>query len=1641
MFLPRNVCVCTFHKKTFGEIRDTCINSPDVNFFHISDYKDIALQSIRLNCTLLIVDYAFLSKATVHKSFATGIPKIMLARTVTPKVLELFAREKFKDYILYHDLKNLSLKIDGLYQQLAYDLSNRKEGVLGKNTLVLESVISGLFNHLQRYFIIIIDQNYIITYCGGEEFSRRGLSAKEYLGKPISTVLAPYGGEATDLFLNAYRKAFEGTTQSLEWNTPAFSFHVKIIPVVSNDSVPQSLLVFAEDRTEIRKQEAQVIKAQSAFQQSLERITDGFVSLDNNLHYTYVNNKAGEILKMDTGEMIGKFIWDVFPDAVGSSFYYKFLESIQSGQSFYSEESYDKNDNWYGVHVYPSEDGCSIYFTNITQQIKRHNEIEEHSRFKDQLLQALPDVLYIFNISENTTEYVSESIKSALGYSKEDILIMGSNVMELLMHPDDRKSYLHQTLPLFSKADDSEVILTEYRMRDIRGNWQWFSSKESVYSRRQDGSPETIFGVATLITETRRKNILVSGENRILKMISQNHTLEVILNEVALTYDRSADSGVCSILLVDEEGKMLITIAAPGLPALFNQQVKNFPIGPKAGSCGTAVYRRENVIVQSIKNDPLWEDYRDIALEFGLKACWSVPVFNNEGFAIGSFAVYYHEEKTPQESELQLIERSADLVKVVLELFNKSKQLHESQSRFRSTFEHITDGFIQLDKNWNYTFVNQKAGMMIGKDPDSLIGKNILEVFPEDKKLEVYKAYHRAMETQEYLHFVDYYPPLNKWFENHVYPSSRGITNYFRDITDRINEQHELQQAHARLELAEEQAGLGSWEVYVSQNPVKRFWSKQMFRHFGFEPANNPPPFEEYLKRVHPDDQVAIRKAFNMMLEGNEPKTRIYRTNPALLPLKYFFASWKLVKDSQENAIKFRGTLLDITERIQKEDELKSSEARYRSLIENASDGIVIFNPDLTYHHSNQMAVDLIGYSLEELKFMRITDVVVLGPDDPPLKITEIDTGERFIQERKLRRKNGTFLIAEISGTRLADGNYMTIIRDITRRKEQEAQIEALQTGLVNLINNVDGIVWEADAQTFQFTFVSKQCEKLLGYPSEDWTTKENFWVQHIHPEDRSWAVNFCLTQTQALSDHVFEYRMIAADGSVKWLRDIVTVTLEKGMPVKLSGIMVDITEKKLVEMNLIKSKDQFQKLVENISGVYWVNNLTVGKTVYISPSYETIWKRSVENVYANPSDFLAAVHPEDVPKVKAAYDELINNGSSGLTYRIFSGTHELRWIKASTRVIPDHNGELFEYGYAEDITEIILAQEERTMMSLRNQQIISSMIDGFILADHLGKIIEVNPAYCRLSGYQQEELIGMNIHEIETALSDKEIENRISEMLAQKALRFETKHLKKDRSLIDLEVSISIMSMNSKPLVAAFVKDITDRKLNETQIRNSNQKLHQLTMHLQHIREAERASLARELHDELGQQLTALKMDLAWIRSRVKGDQKIESKFIDTIKLTDEAVSTIRRINSELRPSLLDELGLVAALEHLVNEFGKRSNVKCKFTSKLQGVNINKEVSIGIFRIVQESLTNAYRHSGASYIQVELDAVKRGLRLVIIDNGKGFTEEEKNKSNRFGLIGMQERAATIKSDLLIQSTPGTGTTISLIVPEISADM
>jgi signal transduction histidine kinase len=250
--------------------------------------------------------------------------------------------------------------------------------------------------------------------------------------------------------------------------------------------------------------------------------------------------------------------------------------------------------------------------------------------------------------------------------------------------------------------------------------------------------------------------------------------------------------------------------------------------------------------------------------------------------------------------------------------------------------------------------------------------------------------------------------------------------------------------------------------------------------------------------------------------------------------------------------------------------------------------------------------------------------------------------------------------------------------------------------------------------------------------------------------------------------------------------------------------------------------------------------------------------------------------------------------------------------------------------------------------------------------------------------------------------------------------------------------IAAEVIELDDKPHLLTYATDITERKRAEEQLRTSREQLRQLAARVQTVREEERAAIAREIHDELGQCLTGVKMDLSWLTGRLPKDQKALLERGDALtELLDSTISAVRDLSARLRPSVLDDLGLATAVEWQVQDLARRTGFDVQLEAETAAGNLDRDRATALFRILQEALTNVVRHAGASRISVSLRLEGDETVLVVADNGCGISEEHIDGAKSLGIVGMRERAVAFGGSVAVDCLEDGGTKVVARIPGV----
>lgn len=355
---------------------------------------------------------------------------------------------------------------------------------------------------------------------------------------------------------------------------------------------------------------------------------------------------------------------------------------------------------------------------------------------------------------------------------------------------------------------------------------------------------------------------------------------------------------------------------------------------------------------------------------------------------------------------------------------------------------------------------------------------------------------------------------------------------------------------------------------------------------------------------------------------------------------------------------------------------------------------------------------------------------------------------------------------------------------------------------------------------------------------------------------------------------------------------------------------------------------------------------------------------------------------------------------------------------------------------YIRDITLRKKALLELNASEEKYRLFFENSMDGIILTDGKGQIFSANKAATEIFGMSEEEICKGG----RRAILDESDPNWLKFFNTRNRFgkaQGELRHFRKDGSTFLAEItSVKFKTAGGEEQTNTIIRDITERKKAEEDLNDSYQQIRRLTAYLQKVREEERANIAREIHDELGQQLTVMKMDITWMKKKVKAGivEPLPARMDEVLEIIDGTVSSVRRIATDLRPSLLDDIGLIAAIEWETDKFAKRTGIKVNLT-KPESVTLPPEYVTGLFRILQESLTNIIRHASATQVDIHLKNQNNEFILCIEDNGSGFDMNAVAGKKTLGLLGIKERSAMMQGVFTINSEPLKGTKLEVRVP------
>ena len=466
---------------------------------------------------------------------------------------------------------------------------------------------------------------------------------------------------------------------------------------------------------------------------------------------------------------------------------------------------------------------------------------------------------------------------------------------------------------------------------------------------------------------------------------------------------------------------------------------------------------------------------------------------------------------------------------------------------------------------------------------------------------------------------------------------------------------------------------------------------------------------------------------------------------------------------------------------------------------------------------------------------------------------------------------------------------------------------------------------------------------------------------------------------------------------------------------------------------------DTYRILVEQIPAVVFMASFDQGLgEAYVSPQIESTLGFTQEEWLSDPVRWFHQIHPDDKARWSTEAAETFLTGKPlRSVYRVLARDGHVVWFHCEVKMVRHADGEpWFIHGIGFDITDLKDAEEALTKSEEMVSGIFEYAPDTMVVVDGRGCIERVNAQVERMFGYSRAELIGQPVELLMPERFRRQHVTHRGNYVADPHLRPMGAALKlfgryKDGREFPVEIMLSPVKSGSGKLVIAVIRDITRRERNEAALRDSAERMKDLSRRLIEVQEAERRNIALELHDEIGQILTGLKLTLE-MSTRLPEEER-RANIAGAQALVNELMARTRKLSLDLRPATLDHLGLLSALLRLMRQYSSQTTVRVNFRHDgLEGRRFDSELETAAFRIVQEALTNVARHSRAAEALVRIWADQHSLSIHIEDQGDGFDVEAVfAASQSSGLSGMRDRAQLLGGHFSVDSQPGQGTRLT----------
>ncbi|HVN57735.1 MAG TPA: PAS domain S-box protein [Bacteroidales bacterium] len=726
---------------------------------------------------------------------------------------------------------------------------------------------------------------------------------------------------------------------------------------------------------------------------------------------------------------------------------------------------------------------------------------------------------------------------------------------------------------------------------------------------------------------------------------------------------------------------------------------------------------------------------------------------------------------------------------------------------------------------------------------------------------------------------------------------------------------------------------------------------------------------------------------------------------------------------------------------MKKTHEFDASKFVSEVIFRNSLDAIVISDLKGRSLACNKAACDLLGYSEQEIVGLGRDAIVEMNSLMIKNLISRRESGS-VSAGITLKRKDGSRVSAQATSTLFSDEQgkqlALQVIRDISESIRLDREITEVREFTDRIIDTANLIFIQLDHEG-NILRVNKTFEKITGYASNE--VIGTSWFDKLVPIDRYPRVweEFQRNIDNFMTSSTFVNPILTKAGverNIRWQYSHISDRKGKMMSVAFG---LDTTDQERNSQDL----KQANLLLKEILSSAPITIFAVDRNGLFSLSdgkeLRLVGLKPGENVGISASSLYNDMQYTLTDGSSITGKELMRRVSSGET---ITAVNQFKGIVFENHIGPieDDSGTVDGIvGVAVNITERVGTQRLLQEKEVNLRSIIENVKSSVVLIDREFKIIECNSVFRS----RFKKLTGTDIEKGQLILNglqqeQKEFWRKIyNKGLSGAAFTFNKSILEYHRRGMYRFALNPVLSENGTVIGLAVVsEDISGQIRNENRLKSSTRKLKSLNNRIRDIIDKERTRIAHDLHDDLGQKLTAINLNLAWMRNRLGVQSElVADKFGEIVKMVGETIDSTRRLSHGLRPDILDNLGLISTIEWQLKDFSKNTGVKAVFRSNISDTSANKRISLDVFRVIQEALTNISKHAGATTARLTITETKRLLKISIKDDGHGFSVKDAEKSESLGLAGIRERIEMNEGTLKIESRKGSGTLIAFQIP------